>query len=129
VTRTARGCALRIEVVANRARACGACGLCGEGEFRRAVAAWLLECGRIFWRVEAVRDGSRRTGRADSGGRGSRQRRLGFAAAAGVSGTRAGWRESRRLRLAAESRAGVRDGGRGFRRAKMDWRGQSRVQA
>jgi hypothetical protein len=61
------------------------------------------------------RGGSWRTGRADSGGQGSRRRRLGFAAAAGVRGTRAGWRESWRLRLAAESRAGVRDGGRGVR--------------
>jgi hypothetical protein len=52
------------------------------------------------WRITVVVRGSRRTGRADSGGRGLRRRQLGFAAAAGVRGTRAGWRESRRTRLA-----------------------------
>jgi hypothetical protein len=57
-----------------------------------------LECGRIFRWVEAVRGV-----------------RVGRIATTGVRSTRAGCRESRRLRLAAESCAGVRDGGRGVR--------------
>jgi hypothetical protein len=88
----------------------GHAGVCGEGGFRRAVEAWLLECGRGFRRFAAafsagvsrracgVRGGwrgSRRTGRADS--------------AAAPCGWRRGWRVVSRLagwRLSG--RAGVR---------------------
>ena len=70
------------------------------------------------WCITAVVRGSRRTGRADSGGWGSQRRRLGFAAAAGVRDTSAGWLTGSRLAVGGGMAGGVR----GVRVAACDWR-------
>jgi hypothetical protein len=63
----------------------GRAGVCGEGGFRRAVGAWLLECGRGFRRFAAgfaaafSAGVSRRACGVRDGGWGSR-RMAGFAA-------------------------------------------------
>ena len=132
--RTARGCALGMEVVANRVRACG---LLRQRWISQSCRSMSVGVGRGFRRFAA--------GIATGFSAGVSRRRVGFAADGGVRGVRVGriaaaapcgWR-----RVGSWCRA-LRDGGgttdgvfanraracgayrrRGFRHAKVDGRG------